>query len=199
MKKLIIAGLLIVVVLTVSIAAYAKDQTAGSTEVIYEYIAPYEGGGENSGGYASGGEDDVTTYIINIPARVNITTGNDVIPITLSKNAIADEKKVAVAIDWAKSYMDNGDSFYLYKNGEFTSGEKITCRIMQYSDMTTSAGRYADEKDVRRPYIAEFPSGSLTPLHGGFLRFIPLHQYSGVSSGTYKGSLYFNISVVDQF
>ncbi len=198
MKKLIITGILLMVVLTVSIAAYAKDQTAGSMEVIYEYIVPSDGSGDRPGNGTSGGEtEDTTSYIVNIPASVNIVDEiNNVTSISIIKNDIAVGKKVAVGINFDKSGIEDWKPFYLYKNKGYADEEKMPCSII----LCTETGRdvqTADTKSVQQPYIAEFPAGSLTPSYGGFLRFRPVYFYSGLGSGTYKASLYFDISVVE--
>lgn len=180
MKKIITSLLLILFMFSMTVTAYAEDATTGSMTVNYEYTAP-EGGGTG----------DTSTYTINIPATV--TNENlEVIPITVSKNDIPAGKKVSVYVDWDKSY-DSMGCFKLYKNEE-----SINCRVMLYTDSTLSNMVYVDcIQELRGNPIAEFNAGSTSPSYGGVLCLNPLTAYAGVSSGTYTGTLYFNIEVID--
>ncbi|MDD3229396.1 MAG: hypothetical protein PHE09_09295 [Oscillospiraceae bacterium] len=180
MKKIFISLLLVLSMLSLTVTAYAEDVTTGSMTVNYEYTAP-EGGGTG----------DTSTYTINIPATV--TNENlDVIPITVSKNNIPTGKKISVFIDWDKSY-DSMGSFKLYKNEE-----SITCRVMIYTDSALTNLVYVDcIPELRGNPVAEFNAGSTSPSHGGVMSLNPLTQNIEVSSGTYTGTLYFNIEVTD--
>ncbi|MDD2283135.1 MAG: hypothetical protein PHD92_07055 [Eubacteriales bacterium] len=180
MKKIITSLLLILFMFSMTVTAYAEDATTGNMTVTYEYTAPE--GGETG---------DTSTYTINIPATV--TNENlEVIPITVSKNEIPAGKKISVSIDWDKSYDSNG-SFKLYKNEE-----SINCRVMLYTDSTLSNLSYVDcMPEVCGKPVAEFNSGSTSPTCGGFMSLNPLTTNIDVSSGTYTGTLYFNIEVTD--
>jgi len=190
MKRTFMALLLTVAMLALPATVYAEDVTTGSMTVSYEYTAP------NGGGTGGGGTGDTTTYTINIPATV--TNENlEVIPITVSKNNIADGKMVLVTVDWDKSYDASG-IFNLYKNKGEQNEESIPCRVMVYTDSTLSDMVYVDSiQELRGRPIAKFNAGSTSPSYGGFLRLNPLTSGLNVSSGTYSGTLYFNIQVTD--
>lgn len=180
MKKMFISLLLILSMLSLTVTAYAEDVTTGSMTVNYEYTAP-EGGGTGN----------TSTYVINIPATV--TNENlEVIPITVSKNEILAGKKISVSIDWDKSYDSRG-SFHLYKNEE-----SINCRVLLYTDSALNNLTYVDcIQEARGMPVAEFNSGSTNPSYGGVLSLTPLTDNIKVSSGTYTGTLYFNIEVAE--
>ncbi|MFV0518486.1 MAG: hypothetical protein ACK5MV_13920 [Aminipila sp.] len=185
MKKTLTALLLIVAVLSLSMTAYAADATTGNMTVSYEYTAP-----------SSGGTGDTSTYTINIPASV--TQDNlDAIPITAAKNNIADGKMVVVAVDWDNSYDASG-FFNLYKNKGEANQEAICCRVLMYTDSTLSTGKYVDcFPELRGVPIAKFTAGNTSPTYGGYMSLNPLTTGLSVSSGTYTGTLYFNIQVTD--
>ena len=180
MKKVSISLLLTVAMLLLSVPAYAEDATSGSISVIYEYTAPEPTNPPDP----PDPPEDTATYIIEIPATV--TNDNmSLIPITASKNTIAEGKMVTVTIDWDKSYNTDG-YFYLYKNKGDTTEESIRCRILRYLDDTLAGGNYVDFwEEARGVPLVKFPSGSTAPSYGGFLEIKPLTINAGVSSGTY--------------
>jgi len=183
MKKSFIAFALIVAILSLSATAYAEDATSASMTVTYEYTAPEP-------------PPDTTTYIVNIPSSVT-NDSLDLVEITLSKNTIPAGKELVITYDCAKSEPD-GSYFKLYKDKGEATEESITCRILAYSDSAKTVGRYLDGSFYEEPTVAaKFPSGSTTPSYGGFLEFKPLTEYAGVSSGTYIGTVHFNIEVRD--
>jgi len=184
MKKTFIAFALIVALLSLSVTAYAEDATSATMTVTYEYTAPEP-------------PPDTTTYILNIPSSVtNDTMG--LVKITASKNSIPAGKVLVVTYDSEKS--SNNNYFKIYKNRGTDTEEALTCRIVVYSDSEKTNGFYLDfppEPGMGPSVAAEFPAGSTTPSYGGFLEFRPLTQYASVSSGTYTGTVYFNIEVKD--
>ncbi|MEG6566854.1 hypothetical protein V6B95_07720 [Thermoanaerobacterium saccharolyticum] len=184
MKKTFITFVLIVAMLSLSVTAYAEDATSASVTVTYEYTAPEP-------------PPDTPTYILNIPSSVtNDSLG--LVEITASKNAIPAGKVLVVTYDSEKS--SNNSYFKLYKNKGTDTEEALACRIIVYSDSAKTNGFYLDfppQPGMESPVAAEFPAGSTTPSYGGFLEFRPLTQYASVSSGTYTGTVYFNIEVKD--
>lgn len=194
MKRTITALFLVVAVLSLSMTAYAADATTGSMTVSYEYTAPGNGDGGNGGD-----TDNPTTYTINIPASVNINSVDDVVAITAAKNDVAEGKKVLVTVDWDKSYDSNG-FFNLYKNKGELNEESMRCRVFLYTDSTLTTMKTVDylQDPPRYSRIAEFSAGSTAPSYGGFLCFDPLTINLQVSSGTYTGTLHFNIEVTDE-
>lgn len=184
MKSKITAFLLVVSMLALATPAYAEDATTGSMTVNYEYTAPDTGGG------------DTSTYTVNIPATV--TNENlEVIPITVSKNDIPSGKMIAISVDWDASYTDQG-AFVLYKNKGEENQESIHCRVLNYDDSTLETKWYLDGFETSRGNLfATFYSGSTSPNYGGFLELRPITSGINVSSGTYTGTLYFNIEVTD--
>jgi len=191
MKKTIIILLLVIAMLVTPYSIYAADETSASMDVIFEYIAP-----EPEPDPEPEPPEDPTTYIIEIPATV--TNDNlDYIPITASKNTIEEGKMIIVTIDWDKSYNSNG-YFYLYKDKGLESEESILCRVLLYSDDSYTEGNYVDYFESSRGMpLAKFLPGETTPSFGGVIGLRPLTHNSSVSSGTYTGTLYFNIQVVD--
>lgn len=186
MKKKLTGFLLLVFMLVMVTPAYAEDATTGSMTVNYEYTAPETGGG-----------GDTSTYTVNIPATV--TNENlEVIPITVSKNDIPAGKMIAISVDWDASYDDKG-RFHLYKNKGTPNQESIQCRVLKYDDGNLKTKWYIDilEETARGVPFAKFNSGSTSPTYGGFLGVLPLTTGLNVSSGTYTGTLYFNIEVTD--
>lgn len=188
MKRKITAFLLVVSLLALATPAYAEDITTGSMTVNYEYTAPETD--------PPGGGEDTTTYTVNIPATV--TNENlEVIPITVSKNNIPAGKMIAISVDWDTSYDDSG-YFNLYKNKSAENQESIRCRVLKYDDDTLKTKWYIDVMEtVRGVPFAKFNAGSTSPTYGGFLEIVPLTTGLNVSSGTYTGTLYFNIEVTD--
>jgi len=184
MKRKVTAFLLVVSMLALATPAYAEDVTTGSMTVNYEYTAPETGGG------------DTTTYTVNIPATV--TNENlEVIPITVSKNDIPAGKMIAISVDYDASYDASG-YFNLYKNKGTPNQESIRCRILKYDDSTLKTKWYIDNSETARGVpFAKFNSGSTSPTYGGFLEILPLTTGLNISSGTYTGTLYFNIEVTD--
>ena len=181
MKKIFIAFVLIVAMLSLSVTAYAEDVTSASMTVTYEYTAPDP-------------PPDTTTYIVNIQASVT-NDSLDLVKITLSKNTIPAGKELVITFDYEKS-TPSGGYFKIYKDKGKATEEFITCRILTYSDSAKTNGSYLDGLD-RDAVAAKFSAGSTTPSYGGFLEFRPLTQYASVSSGTYTGTVYFNIEVKD--
>lgn len=189
MKKTFTVLLLVVAMLAMPFSAYAADETSGSMSVVFEYTAPEPEPDPEP-------PADPTTYIIEIPATVT-NENMDHIPITASKNTIEEGKAVTVSVDWDKSYGPDG-YFYLYKDKGEESEESIRCRVLLYLDSQLADGVYVDFYETHRDKeLAIFPSGSTTPSYGGFLELRPMTINTGVSSGTYTGTLYFNIQVVD--
>ncbi len=188
MKKVlasIMTVVLLAMVFVLPITAYASDITTGSMNVTYDYSAP------------EGGDPEVpSTYTVNIPANVS-NEDMEVIPITVSKNNISNGKMLLVTVDWDKSY-DSSGYFNLYKNKGETDEESIRCRVLVYKDSTLSSLLYVDflpsEKDSP---VATFMAGGLSPSYGGNLKVLPLITGLKVSSGTYSGTLYFNIQVAN--
>ncbi len=188
MKKRIMAFLLVVSMLALAAPAHAEDVTSGSVTVNYEYTDPETGGGGDGG--------DTSTYTVNIPATV--TNENiDLIPITVSKNDIPAGKMLLFTVDWDNSYDTQG-YFNLYKNKGDVNEESIKCRVMVYTDSTLSSMVYVDSmQELRGRPVAKFNAGSTSPSYGGNLNIEPLITGLNVSSGTYTGTLYFNIEVTD--
>ena len=182
MKKSFIAFVLIVAMLSLSTMAYAEDATSASITVTYEYTAPEP-------------PPDTTTYIINIPSAVT-NDSLDMVEITVSKNTIPAGKELVVLYDYIKSSNDSSRYFKIYKDKGEPTEEFLSCRILTYSDSAKTFGFYLDGLDYDA-IAAKFPAGSTTPSYGGYLEFMPLTLNSGVSSGTYTGTVYFKIEVRD--
>lgn len=188
MKKRVTAVLLVVSMLALATPAHAEDVTSGSVTVNYEYTAPETGGG--------GGGGDTSTYTVNIPATVT-NESMEVIPITVSKNDIPAGKMLLFTVDWDNSYDAQG-YFNLYKNKGQSNEESIRCHVMAYTDSTLSNMVYVDSiQELRGRPVAKFNAGSTSPSYGGYLNINPLITGLNVSSGTYTGTLYFNIEVTD--
>lgn len=181
MKKSFIALFLAFSVLAMPFSAFAADVTSGNMTVNYEYTAPEP-------------PPDTTTYILNIPSAVT-NDSLDMVELTASKNTIPAGKELVITYDYDMS-TPGGGYFKIYKDKGEATEEFITCRIFTYSDSAKTTGFYLDGMD-KDTVAAEFPAGSTTPSYGGFLEFKPLTQGSGVSSGTYTGTVYFNIEVRD--
>lgn len=188
MKRKVTAFLLVVSMLALATPAYAEDVTTGSMTVNYDYTAPETGGGGDGG--------DTSTYTVNIPATV--TNENlEVIPITVSKNEVPAGKMIAISVDYDASYDASG-FFNLYKNKGEANQESIRCRVLKYEDGTLKTKWYIDNSETARGVpFATFHSGSTSPTYGGFLEILPLTTGLNISSGTYTGTLYFNITVTD--
>jgi len=189
MKKTFTVLLLVVAMLAMPFSVYAADETSGSMSVVFEYTAPEPEPDPEP-------PADPTTYIIEIPATV--TNDNiEHIPITASKNTIDEGKMVTVSVDWDKSYDSEG-YFNLYKDKGELSEESIRCRVLLYLDDNLTEGVYVDYFETTRDRpLVKFLAGETTPSYGGHIGLKPLVEYSGASSGTYTGTLYFNIQVVD--
>ncbi|MGF7185527.1 hypothetical protein GGQ84_001618 [Desulfitispora alkaliphila] len=195
MKKTFTVFLLIIAMLAMPFSVYAADETSRSMSVVFEYTAP-EPEPDPEPDPDPEPPADPTTYIIEIPATV--TNGNmEHIPITASKNTIDEGKMVTVSVDWDKSYDSEG-YFYLFKNKGLISEELILCRVLLYLDDNLTEGVYVDYFETTRDRpLVKFLAGDTTPSYGGVIGLRPITQYSSASSGTYTGTLYFNIQVVD--
>lgn len=196
MKKVLTSFFLVLMVASLPIAAYAADDTTGgSMDVSYEYTAPGSGG-EDGGDSDDGGTVDYD-YLVTIPTNVTINA-MEVVPITIFKNYVPYGKKIEVAVDWNKSYDTNG-YFNLFKNRDSVDEEAIRCKVYVYTDSTLSTLQSLDnfQEPPKKDLVVDFMSGSLSPSYGGFLCFEPLTEDISVSSGTYTGTLHFNIEVLD--
>ncbi|MGI1659395.1 MAG: hypothetical protein ACRKFN_10485 [Desulfitobacterium sp.] len=176
--------------MSVSVTAYAADATSGNMTVTYEYTAPTPDPDPDP-------EPDTSTYILNIPSAVtNDSLG--LVELSASKNEIPAGKELVITYDAANSTTDAVGYFKLYKNKGESTQEALTCRILAYSDRAKTIGSYLDGSTSGVPTVAaKFSAGSTAPTYGGFLEFNPLTQNSGVSSGTYTGTVYFNIELRD--
>lgn len=188
-KKPFIALFLIMAMMSLSVTAYAADATSGNITVTYEYTAPTPDPDPDP-------EPDTSTYILNIPSAVtNDSLG--LVELSASKNEIPAGKELVITYDAANSTTDALGFFKIYKNKGESSQEVLTCRILAYSDRAKTIGNYLDGFLGVETVAAKFSAGSTAPTYGGFLEFNPLTQNSGVSSGTYTGTVYFNIELRD--
>lgn len=120
------------------------------------------------------------SYVINIPASINLNEGQDM-RITASVMNTSYGQKVSVCIDGARTY-ENGGNFYLYKDKGTANEAKILC--------TLSVGGMINGLDYE---VARFWNGDTTNEVGDPLTFQP--EASHASPGTYTGTMYFKITM----
>jgi len=186
MKKTFIALVLIVAMLSLSATAYAENETSATMTVNYEFTAP-----------EPPDPPPTSTYVVNIPSSItNDSMG--LVEITASENTLPSGKILVVTYDPLYSTCISNGHFRLYKDGD-PLGPELGCRILVYSNSEKTQGKYLDvyNSDGKQEVAAAFPAGSTTPSYGGFLEFVPSAGYPGMISGTYIGTVHFNIEVRD--
>lgn len=113
---------------------------------------------------------------------------------TLSDVDVSSNKEVHIKIDGEATY-ENGGNFYLYKDKGTENESKIPCSILR-SNPSGSIG-WTKINGLSNEDVAWFRDGDTDPRGYGALKFSP-NASSGSPYGTYTGTVYFKIELIDK-
>jgi hypothetical protein len=173
-KRVLPVLIAIILVCSVMPIEALASQTSGSMTVSYTYTFTPD-------------------YTINIPASISIND-SEVITFTAEKMDIGSDKEVHIKIDGEATY-ENGGNFYLYKDKGTENESKIPCSILR-SNPSGSIG-WTKINGLSNEDVAWFRDGDTNVRGYGALKFIP-NVPSGSPYGTYIGTVYFKIELIDK-
>lgn len=170
-----------------SVTAYAANETDASTTVTYT---------------KSGGETVSTptaSYEINIPSEISLNDGRELY-ITANSLSLNSGQSVIVSVDYAKTYTvditttETGatieDSYIKLLS---TNGVDFAKVNINRHDYDTGAGTIMNAADTT---AAIFTGSSLQPTKYGLL-YLNLSRPTTIVAGTYTGTIYFTIELVN--
>lgn len=157
-------------------AAFAANETTGSTEVVVDVP------------FANVGVSPSYSYELYIPARINLEPSGGSFQIAAAKMDIPSGKEVVVHLNGTETFESDG-SFYLFLNGDKNSDHWILCNIFRIQGSIESAVMGSN------PTIASFSSGALKPYNCDSIRIQHTIYNDGVDlePGTYSGIIYYSI------
>lgn len=172
MKKIISLILSLVMVMCLSVPAFAEGDTR-SFSVTYNVES---------------------SYVINLP-DITLTADTNTFTITADYVHIAPNKRLFVNVDKSTSFTDN--TFYLYKSGSTDINAAIPCAITvetvnkQNSNLYSSYALTSSGVDCT---VAQFLPEITTPEAFGRLIFTPQPGVNN-SYGSYAGTIYYTIEI----
>lgn len=201
MKKRFLAFALILSILcSVSpLPALAETpDSSQSTEVIFEItendvtppVIPDDG---NSGGSGDSGSTPTESYIVNIPSSINLNYEHDIV-FTANYVDISDNQRLIVSIDGSRTFPDG--NFYLYTGDGADDSKRIKCSLLRGSSSDFSVPPSEELTGPNDAVVATFKNGKAGADTYGWLKFGPSYSLKNVV-GTYTGTIYFNISVIN--
>ena len=177
-------------ILSLAMPALAADQTEASTVVtltVEETPASVP---------SSHSDDDDSTPVVNTPKyEASIPVGfslddGDYFQIGLTVNTLSERQELHVTIDYDRTFANDG-YFYLFNTSD--ASQKIPCSVYRGYPTTDYWDVIADSGAA---LAATFTQGSgLSPDMYGALKIVTAGSAS--SAGTYSGTIYFTIEVVD--
>lgn len=194
MKKRVLPLILcLAMILSLSVPAMAADQTEASTTITKTVTdSPSTGG--------SGGDDDdepvnSSTYEVSIPAAFSMDDG-DYFTIGATKNEIGERQELRVFVDYDRTFDADG---YFYLKNTKNVAQKLPCTI---SVGTAGYDYWQTITDSTTCVVATFTHGSgLKADYCGSARIVtagsPSTAGSSSVAGTYSGTVYFKIELVD--
>lgn len=190
-KRVLPLFLCLAMIFSLTVPALAADQTTASTTITKTVTDPPVSSGS--------GDDDTpvnsSSYEVSIPASFSLD-GGDCFSVEATKNEIGERQEIYVSIDYDRTFDADG---YFYLRNTLNVAQKLPCMISvvrvdaDYSQAVTSANTCV---------VAQFSHQSgLSPEYGGALKIttdgVPSTAGSSSVAGTYSGTIYFTIQVID--
>lgn len=172
---------------TFSVTAYAANETDASTTIKYT---------------KSGSSETMSTptasYEINIPSEISLNSGRELYITANSLNLNAGQS-VFVSVDYAKTYTvditttDTGIIEDNYIKLMSTNGVDFAKVNINRHDYELNAGTAINAADST---VAVFEGNNLQPVKYGLI-YLNLYRPTTIAAGTYTGTLYFTIELVN--
>lgn len=178
----------LIVCCSFSTIAHAANETDASTTVTYT----------KSGNGDLSPAPTTASYEINIPSEISLNSGRELY-ITANSMNLNPEQSVIVSVDYDRTYTtditttDNGiieDSYLKLMN---TNGVDFAKVNINRHDYEVNAGTILNREDST---AAIFEGSSLQPTKYGLL-YLNLYRPTTLAEGTYTGTIYFTIELVD--
>lgn len=195
MKKRALPLLLcLAMIFSLSVPAMAADQTTASTTVTKTVTDP-----PASSGGDSGSSDDepvnVSSYEVSIPASFSMDDG-DYFTIGATKNEIGERQELRVFVDYDRTFDADG---YFYLKNTANVAQKLPCTI---SVGTAGYDYWQTITSANTCVVATFThSSGLKADYCGSAKIVtagsPCTAGSSSVAGTYSGTVYFKIELVD--
>lgn len=136
------------------------------------------------------------TYVVNIPSSVGLNYEHDIV-FTTQSNYIADNERLVVSIDAARTFEYPEGLFYLYYSEGDTTYSRMECVLKRgsSSDFSTRPSEVLTGPDDA--VVATFKNNYNGADTYGWLAFEPIVTKDNVP-GTYTGTIYFKINVVSE-
>jgi hypothetical protein len=194
-KRVLPLFLCLAMIFSLAVPALAADQTTASTTITKTVTDPPA----NSGGGGGGGDDDepvnFSSYEISIPASFSLDDG-DFFEIGATKLEIGEQQDLYVSVDYERTFDADG---YFYLRNTNNVAQKLPCTISRgyasgvYWETITSA-------ENSPAAIFNLASGTTPNMYGAIkITTAGSPSTAGGSSvaGTYSGTIYFTIQVID--